>query len=222
MVAAARFGGMVMGSDLDGRVVRGEGGDARKGAKQTAEKKQARLGITSQVPSPAARQERIKVNVRSNFEHYNLQSYYLDTFISDLTNSPLRSTGHNSRYLDAILCDPPYGIREGLKVLGHKDPDRHTVVNYIDGKASHLAEGFIPPKRPYALSALLEDILEFAALRLVDGGRLAMWVPEENEEGGVVEVREWEGMELLGGGVQRFAKCKYFLRGEDRVWAVGK
>lgn len=49
-------------------------------------------------------------NITTNFEQYDLTSLWLDSFISDLTNTPLRLT----RFLDGIVCDPPYGVREGL------------------------------------------------------------------------------------------------------------
>lgn len=64
-------------------------------------------------------------SVLSNFEKYDLLSAFGDTFISDLTNTPLREgPGVNKRIFDAIICDPPYGVREGLKVLGNKDPGK--------------------------------------------------------------------------------------------------
>ena len=52
-------------------------------------------------------------------------------FTADLTNSPIRrarlGTGEGKdgrgRVFDAILCDPPYGVREGLVVLGVRDPE---------------------------------------------------------------------------------------------------
>ena len=104
--------------------------------------------------------------------------------MSDLTNSPLRvgtiTPGAEGAWLDGIVCDPPYGIREGLKVLGPKTEMDD------EQRATHLRqckeEGYIPPKRPYSFTALLDDILAFAAATLVPGGRLAMWMPTANDE----------------------------------------
>ncbi len=52
-------------------------------------------------------------------------------FTADLTNSPIRrqapgeeSDGSRGRVFDGILCDPPYGVREGLRVLGVRDPEK--------------------------------------------------------------------------------------------------
>ena len=73
------------------------------------------------------------VNIVTNFQQYGLLDNYLDGFISDLTNSPLRK----GRWIDGIICDPPYGVREGLRVLGSKDGGGKKIL-YNDGEAVHL------------------------------------------------------------------------------------
>ncbi|KAF3905501.1 hypothetical protein ABW20_dc0109528 [Dactylellina cionopaga] len=112
-VACAHFGALTFGSDIDGRMIRG-----KKPAK----------------------------SLRSNFEQYKITGYYGDMFISDLTNSPLGRFGatesieggsRSEQIFDAIICDPPYGVREGLKVLGSRDPSRPKVPTIIDGIAQH-------------------------------------------------------------------------------------
>lgn len=84
-VAAAHFGALAFGSDIDGRSIRGAG----------------------------------KGGVKGNFEQYGLGHLLGGMFTADLTNSPV-CVGR--RLWDGIVCDPPYGVREGLKVLGHRDP----------------------------------------------------------------------------------------------------
>lgn len=74
-----------------------------------------------------------KINLLSNFVQYGLMQHFGDSFVADLTNSPLRA----ARLFDGILCDPPYGVREGLKVLGSRDPTKGKEIVYIDGKAHH-------------------------------------------------------------------------------------
>lgn len=73
------------------------------------------------------------IDILSNFRQYDLLDRYLDSFISDLTNSPIR----NERFFDGIICDPPYGVREGLKVLGSRDGANKEVI-LVDGKPIHL------------------------------------------------------------------------------------
>ncbi|KAF2833275.1 tRNA guanosine-2'-O-methyltransferas-like protein TRM11 [Ophiobolus disseminans] len=158
-IACAHFGAVVFGSDIDGRTIRGTGGSARRG--QTG-----------------------KMDVVGNFKQYDLASSYLGGFVSDLTNTPLRilPLDHDSRkgYLDGIVCDPPYGIREGLKVLGSRQELlEHERQSHED---QYKISGYIPPKRPYSFTALLDDILAFAVSTLVENGRLSMWMPTANDE----------------------------------------
>jgi tRNA (guanine10-N2)-methyltransferase len=69
----------------------------------------------------------------ANFVQYNLIENFGDTFVADLTNTPLRA----ARIFDGIVCDPPYGVREGLKVLGSRDPTKGKEPVFRDGKAHH-------------------------------------------------------------------------------------
>ena len=71
--------------------------------------------------------------IQSNFVQYGLDSCWLAGFVSDLTNTPIKNTA----LFDAIICDPPYGVREGLKVLGMKKGNPAGPA-YIDGVASYL------------------------------------------------------------------------------------
>ena len=100
-IACAHFGAMTVGSDIDGRSLRGKGG----------------------------------LGVKSSFAQYGLLGRYIDGFVCDLTNSPLRE--EEKGWLDGIVCDPPYGVREGLKVLGSKDGSGKEIV-YINGQPAHL------------------------------------------------------------------------------------
>ena len=123
-------------------------------------------------------------SVKGNFAHYGTDAQYLGGFIADLTNSPLKCGAEGSsrgRWLDAILCDPPYGVREGLKVLGSTKVALQEVVLLADGTPAHLSGHYIPPKKPYSFTRMLDDILAFSASVLVDGGRLCMWMPVAGE-----------------------------------------
>lgn len=111
-VACAHFGATVLGADIDGRSIRGKGGDK---------------------------------SVVGNFRQYGSQARYLDGFVSDLTNSPLRGCVQGSgkgRWLDGVVCDPPYGVREGLKVLGSLREDLKKEIRLADGTLAHLYVSF--------------------------------------------------------------------------------
>jgi len=68
-----------------------------------------------------------------NFEQYDIVHNFLDSFAADLTHTPLRQ----AQLFDGIVCDPPYGIREGPKVLGYRDTGDRKVV-MVNGKPAHL------------------------------------------------------------------------------------
>jgi len=202
-IACAHFGSCVLGSDLDGRSIRGAGKSKGKGA--TKEQR----------------------SVRGNFGQYGLLANYLDGFVADLTNSPLRS-GRDvaspspvtviqsadvmrgmeiaGRWIDGICCDPPYGVREGLKVLGSVKEELQSEVMLKDGRPAHLVEGYIPPKRAYSFEAMLADILSFAFHTLVDGGRLCMWMPTANDEDMELAIPKHPGLKLMASCVQEFNK----------------
>lgn len=97
-VTAAHFGAVALGSDIDGRSMRG----------------------TSDV------------NLLSNFAQYGVTAGFLDSFVADLTHTPLR----HIQWLDGIICDPPYGVREGPKVLGYRE-GKDAVPILIDGVPAH-------------------------------------------------------------------------------------
>jgi tRNA (guanine10-N2)-methyltransferase len=183
-VACAHYGAVVCGSDIDGRSIRGTGGSARRG--QTG-----------------------KMDVAGNFDQYGLQSRYLGAFVSDLTNTPLRIQPQGNveggrGYLDGIVCDPPYGIREGLKVLGSRE-----TLNDME-RTSHSDRfkeaNYIPPKRPYSFTAILDDILDFAVATLVDNGRLSMWMPTANDEDVELVIPTHPCLEIVSVCVQPFNK----------------
>lgn len=60
-------------------------------------------------------------SLQGNFEQYGLRACLGDVFTADLVNSPVR---RGRRVWDGIVCDPPYGVREGLRVLGLRDPEK--------------------------------------------------------------------------------------------------
>lgn len=182
-IACSHFGARTMGSDIDGRTLRGKYGK----------------------------------DIKTNFRQYGLLDRYLDGFVSDLTHSPLRK----GRWLDGIVGDPPYGVREGLKVLGCKDGSGKEAV-FIDGEALHLYGSFysifpvtdmsrqdkyIPPKKPYSLEAMLDDLLDFSAFMLVDDGRLSLWMPTANDEDVILGIPAHPCLGLVSVCVQTFNKC---------------
>lgn len=69
-------------------------------------------------------------------------------------------------------------------------------------------EGYVPPKKPYSFEAMLDDILHFAAVTLVDNGRLSMWMPTANDEDIELAIPNHSCLEVVSICVQPFNKCK--------------
>lgn len=67
---------------------------------------------------------------------------------------------------------------------------------------------YIPPKRPYSFEAMLNDILDFAASSLVDGGRISMWMPTANDEQVELGIPMHPCLEVVSVCVQAFNKCE--------------
>lgn len=139
----------------------------------------------------------------SNFEQYGTASKYLDSFTSDLNHTPLRQ----ARVLDGIICDPPYGVREGPKTLGYREGKEAKLV-MIDGVPAHYRDGWVPPKRPYSFDDMMQDVLDFAFVMLVDHGRLSVWMPTANDEDVELSVPLHPGLDLVSTCVQDFNKCE--------------
>ncbi|CAA2959026.1 tRNA (guanine(10)-N2)-methyltransferase homolog [Olea europaea var. sylvestris] len=140
LIAAAHFGAMTMGADIDIRVVRdGRGPDC---------------------------------NVWSNFKQYGLPMP-LSLLRADNNLPPWRS-GLKEMF-DAIICDPPYGVRAGGRKSGGRKLLKGVVAPYTvpDDKRT----GHIPSTAPYSLVECVHDLLDLAARMLVTGGRLVYFYP---------------------------------------------
>lgn len=145
LVAAAHYGAMTMGADIDIRVVRdGRGPDC---------------------------------NVWSNFKQYGLP----------MPIGLLRADNHLPPWrlglkevFDAIICDPPYGVRAGGRKSGGRKLLKGVIGPYTvpDDKRT----GHIPSTAPYSLVECVHDLLDLAAKMLVMGGRLVYFYPVLRED----------------------------------------
>lgn len=78
----------------------------------------------------------------------------------------------------------------------------------IEVLTSYREEGYIPPKRPYSFLAMLDDILDFAALSLVNNGRLSFWMPTANDEDQEIKIPQHPSLEITSVCTQAFNRCK--------------
>jgi len=108
-----------------------------------------------------------KKRVEANFEHAGLLQYYTGLILGDNSRPPLRTLP----IFDAIVTDPPYGIRAGARKVGKKTKK----------KWKPIPAGFLQAHFPqcinYKVSDVLRDLLSVAARQLRLGGRLVYWLP---------------------------------------------
>uniref|UniRef100_A0A1A8QZ50 tRNA (guanine(10)-N(2))-methyltransferase TRMT11 n=1 Tax=Nothobranchius rachovii TaxID=451742 RepID=A0A1A8QZ50_9TELE len=144
LVACSHFGAYVCGTDIDYNTIHGKGRSSRKNQKWRGPDE----------------------NIRANLRQYGTQKMYVDVMVSDASKPVWR----NAALFDAIITDPPYGIRESTRKTGsHKD-----ITKAPDGS---YADSHVPVSQAYNLSDIFADLLNFSAQRLVVGGRLVYWLP---------------------------------------------
>ena len=112
----------------------------------------------------------VEMGPLSNFEQYGLMPP-LDLVRCDNAHPVWKTAG----VLDAIICDPPYGVRAGARKTGARQdklpkpiPEEH--------RATH-----IPGTVGYGIGEVMMDLLNFAVKYLRTGGRLCYWLPTTSE-----------------------------------------
>ncbi|KAH8119569.1 RNA methylase [Phellopilus nigrolimitatus] len=135
---------------------------------------------------------------------YGVASRIVDLCTYDVTHNPLRC----GCLFDAIVTDPPYGVRAGAKRLGRKTTDkrvRERNPEFEEAQSKALMD-FVPPTQPYELSALVADLVRLARHLLRPAGRLVFFLPTVTDEYAEVDVHALlcEGMEIVANSVQDF------------------
>eukprot|EP00981_Chlorochromonas_danica_P010919 scaffold3535_cov162-Ochromonas_danica.AAC.5 len=149
-LALAHFGAFVLGADIDPRVLKG---DMYAGADQ------------DWVPKGNERRD-----VRANFEFYGLPIPELVRMDAHLFDRHLTLDSAKEGLFQAIVTDPPYGIRAGARKSGRKG-----IVDYsltAEQRVDH-----IPSTQTYAVEEVMLDLLHNAARSLVMNGRLVYLIP---------------------------------------------
>ncbi|CAB0016649.1 unnamed protein product [Nesidiocoris tenuis] len=169
LVAAAQFGGYVLGADIDYLMLHGRSAPTRKQARH---------------------KPRHEESVMANMKQYGLSSQYVDLVIADFS-LPLWS---KTLKLDAIITDPPYGVREAMERLGTTKENKKISEKHL---ATHM-----PSKVQYTMTQLLHDLLVFAARHLRIDGRLVTWVPVIRSEYEETNLPKHECLRLLDNSEQ--------------------
>ncbi|MGH0155591.1 UNVERIFIED_CONTAM: hypothetical protein FKN15_064111 [Acipenser sinensis] len=143
LVACSHFGSYVCGTDIDYNTIHGIGKASRKDQKWRGPDE----------------------NIRANLRQYGAEKSYIDVLVSDASKTIWRPR----ELFDAIITDPPYGIRESTRKTGSQKE--------IIKPAEECGENHVPVSMAYHLSDIFTDLLNFAAKHLVMGGRLVYWLP---------------------------------------------
>ncbi|KXN90848.1 tRNA (guanine(10)-N2)-methyltransferase [Leucoagaricus sp. SymC.cos] len=136
---------------------------------------------------------------------YGVASRIIDLCTFDVTHNPWRC----GELFDAIVTDPPYGVRAGAKRLGRKKE----LSEYKKALYLHHSQGprpddqpYIPPTKPYELSNLARDLVLLARYLLRPGGRLVFFLPTVTDEYQEVDIYTMicDGMEVIANSLQDF------------------
>ncbi|SCV70748.1 BQ2448_3510 [Microbotryum intermedium] len=205
LLTASAFGALTFGSDIDGRQMRGK-------------------TIVSFQPSMADSK-----NVYTSAEQYGFRNRIIDCCSFDLTQHPLRT----GELFDAIMTDPPYGVRAGAKRLGRKPNHREVLPTLVPGResegfhhqcaAKHLNDipteqsdasvfaccrlpEYVPPSVPWEMTQVIQTLVTYSLHLLKPGGRLVFFLPTNNEEYQDVDVPSVPGLKLISNSSQSFGK----------------
>ncbi|KAG6896803.1 hypothetical protein C0992_005953 [Termitomyces sp. T32_za158] len=136
---------------------------------------------------------------------YGTESRILDLCTFDMTRNPWRC----GSLFDAIVTDPPYGVRAGAKRLGRKKEmsgDKLKQMLEYRNLPRTDDQPYFPPTKPYELSHLAVDLVLFARHLLKPGGRLVFFLPTVTDEYEEVDIQTMlcEGMEVIANSLQDF------------------
>ncbi|KAH7914105.1 tRNA guanosine-2'-O-methyltransferase [Hygrophoropsis aurantiaca] len=132
---------------------------------------------------------------------YGVADKIMDLCTFDVTHNPWRCGG----LFDAIITDPPYGVRAGAKRLGRKKAREDPSLTHA-AKPRPDDQPRVPPTKPYELSALVSDLVVLARYLLRPGGRLVFFLPTVTDEYEEVDIYSMlcEGMEVIANSLQDF------------------
>jgi tRNA (guanine10-N2)-methyltransferase len=108
-----------------------------------------------------------KENIWTNFDQFNLRRPDITRTDNAIYHRHFRN--HKPLY-DAIICDPPYGIRAGARKTGSRLDQPRAVLD--EHRGDHIAQ-----TKPYPVSDVMSDLLDVAARTLCLGGRLVYVIP---------------------------------------------
>lgn len=136
-MAASHLGAKCFGTDIDIRVISGNMFAGKKGGDLAPEDR----------------------SIWENFKTYGLESPEIIRMDNHMFERHYSGTFNN--FFDAIVTDPPYGIRAGAKKSG-----RDVARRPIGPIPEELRETHVPATQQYAVEEVMLDLLSLAAYSL--------------------------------------------------------
>ncbi|BGP14967.1 hypothetical protein JCM10213_007230 [Rhodosporidiobolus nylandii] len=145
-----------------------------------------------------------KTGIRHSAEQYGVSSRIVDTCCFDMTQHPWRTGG----MFDAIVTDPPYGVRAGAKRIGREGGEKQPRV--VPGRESegfhHQFEDYVPPSVGWPMEEVISTLVTYSLYLLKPGGRLVFFLPTDNAEYQDVDIPSIPGLKLVSNSSQSFGK----------------
>ncbi|KAK8893507.1 tRNA methyltransferase 11 [Tritrichomonas musculus] len=148
-----------------------------------------------------------------NFDQYGLKGKFIDVFRCDVLTDVFRF----NRCLDAIVTDPPYGIREKC-VSKKKKSSKKSSENPNDDDAANEKEDANANNNdndepPSPLLPLLLRLYALAARGLRLGGRLVFWLPCAYNLDAEAELPKQKALKLISNSRQTLSAryCRHLI-----------
>ncbi|KAH0476225.1 MAG: hypothetical protein KVP17_003901 [Porospora cf. gigantea B] len=188
LIAAADRGAMVLGSDMDIRVLKGYSCsriNRNIAADAISCVKRRRLEPSSSHSDPNTPKADRKMDrsikdlpsdIFRNFTYYGLGAPDGVVRLDSIGDRPIIRDVQGG-LVDVILTDPPYGIRAGAKVTGRHDG------SVVDAQKVDTAN-YIPPWKTVSTSEIFQGLLRTAARLLKPTGAMVSLLPVKLESSG--------------------------------------
>ncbi|GJN89847.1 hypothetical protein Rhopal_002836-T1 [Rhodotorula paludigena] len=147
-----------------------------------------------------------KTSIKHSAAQYGVSNRIVDTFAFDMTQHPFRT----GELFDAIVTDPPYGVRAGAKRLGREKGADEVAPMVVKGREAegyhHQFHDYVPPSVGWPMEEVISTLVTFALYLLRPGGRLVFFLPTDNAEYSDLDVPSVPGLRLVSNSLQSYGK----------------
>ncbi|TKA57830.1 hypothetical protein B0A53_00979 [Rhodotorula sp. CCFEE 5036] len=147
-----------------------------------------------------------KTGIRHSAEQYGVWNRILDCYTFDMTQHPWRT----GELFDAIVTDPPYGVRAGAKRLGREEGEREVLPQIIAGREHegyhHQFHDYVPPSVGWPMEEVISTLITYALYLLRPGGRLVFFLPTDSAVYEDVDIPVVPGLRTISNSPQQFGK----------------